>query len=84
MKSIYRLSLLTVLVSAGYAQTTEPAPLTDPAAQRDQRRKALRTELKSQSTRPVQGDQRKQLSVQERQALRQQLLQHQQAAKAKP
>lgn len=89
MKSIYLISLLTLLANSGYAQTTDLSPITDqtatdPTAHRDQRRMALRTALKSQNANPVQGEQRKQLSAQERQALRQQLHQQQQSARDKP
>lgn len=80
MKSIYLLSLLVFLTVKAVAQDeirTQVAPQEagDSAAQREQRRVALRTALKQQPHALAQSEQRKPFSEQERYALRQQVSQ---------
>lgn len=93
MKSIYLLSLLSALAVQAVAQVhvqdesmtqTTAQEVADIAAQREQRRAALRTALKQQPHVLAPGEQRKQFSEQERYALRQQVREQQNVGKSRP
>lgn len=92
MKMHRHLSFLLLFGSCAMAQPVgniQGEGMTEPQAQREHRRAELRETLQSQrhpgkSTPPAQGQGGKQLSPQERQALREQLRQQQNADRPQP
>jgi hypothetical protein len=89
MNLMYRLIVLCALAAQAVAQDSVPTQVSapeqaDPTAQREKRRMALRTALKPQHQTTSAGEQRKQLTQQERSELRQHVRQQQDPAKRQP